>query len=141
MTLRDYVDVPWSISRSAAKILRGLGLVALGLASMGLFAIVSYGVTLRTREIGIRIGAGQPPIIRYVVRSALGMTLVGAIVGTATAIILVILIRSQLPMLPDVEARDFALPLVLLTVCAIVAALSPAHRAASIDPARTLRSD
>jgi ABC-type antimicrobial peptide transport system permease subunit len=135
--------VPFAISRSAATILRGLGFVALVLASVGLFAIVSYGVTLRTREIGIRlaIGAGQPAIIRDVVHSALGMTLVGTVVGTATAMSLLILIRSQLPMLPAMEARDFALPLVLLTASAIVAALSPAHRAASIDPARTLRSD
>jgi predicted permease len=143
MTLRAYADVPFAISRSAATILRGLGFVALVLASVGLFAIVSYGVTLRTREIGIRlaIGAGQPAIIRDVVHSALGMTLVGTVVGTATAMSLLILIRSQLPMLPAMEARDFALPLVLLTASAIVAALSPAHRAASIDPARTLRSD
>lgn len=143
VTLRAYADIPFAISRTSSHILRGLAVVALVLASMGLFAIVSYGVTLRTREIGIRlaIGADRWIIVRQVVRSALVMTLAGALAGTATAIMLVILIRTRLPMLPDVETADFALPVSLLAACAVVAALSPANRAASIDPARTLRSD
>jgi predicted permease len=143
ITLREYADVPFTITRVAAQILRGLGMVALVLASMGLFAIVSYSVTLRTREIGIRlaIGADRGIIVRQVVRSALAMTLAGAVAGTATATALVILIRSRLPMLPSIEFRDFVLPVSLLAISAVVAALSPANRAASIDPARTLRSD
>ena len=142
-TLRNYSGIAFAVTRSAAKILRWLGTVAILLASMGLFTIVSYGVTLRTREIGIRlaIGASRPVIVRQVVRSALGMTVIGAAAGMLTATALVILIRSQLPLIPAITPRDFALPVGLLTLCAIVAALSPAHRAASIDPARTLRSD
>jgi predicted permease len=142
-TLREYSGIAFAVTRSAAKILRWLGTVAIILATMGLFTIVSYGVTLRTREIGIRlaIGASRPLIVRQVVRSALGMTLIGALAGMVTATALVILVRSQLPLLPEISARDFVLPALLLTLCAIAAALSPAHRAASIDPARTLRSE
>jgi putative ABC transport system permease protein len=142
-TLREYADIPFTITRTAAQILRGLGIVALLLASMGLFAIVSYSVTLRTREIGIRlaIGADRTAIVGQVVRGALAMTFVGALAGTVAAAVLVILIRSGMPMLPTIGFQDFVVPVMLLAVSAIVAALSPASRAASIDPARTLRSD
>lgn len=142
-TLREYADLPFVITGTSAQILRGLGVVALVLATMGLFAIVSYTVTLRTREIGIRmaIGADRRIIVRQIIRSALGMTLAGAVAGTATATGLLILIRSRLPMLPQIAVSDFAWPVSLLAVSAILAALSPANRAASIDPARTLRSD
>jgi ABC-type antimicrobial peptide transport system permease subunit len=120
-----------------------LGAAALLLASMGLFSVVSYGVSLRTREIGIRIavGATRSRVIRLVLSGAFRLTVAGALVGIASAIAMVQVLRSRVAILPPATLMEFALPVLMLGACALVAGLLPARRAASVDPARTLRTD
>jgi putative ABC transport system permease protein len=117
--------------------------VALALASVGIYGVVSYGVTQRTREIGVRIAIGAEPraVIRLVLGQAVAMTTAGAGIGVLLALLSAKAIGT---LLYGVGPRD---PLVLLTVSgfllavALVAALAPALRAARIDPIRAIRVD
>jgi predicted lysophospholipase L1 biosynthesis ABC-type transport system permease subunit len=143
VTLQDHASVPFSISGSALKVTGVLGTAALLLASMGLFSVVSYGVSLRTREIGIRIavGATRQRVITLVLSGAVRLTVIGAVAGIASAIALATVLRSRLTVLPRPTLLEFVVPTLVLAACAIVAGLLPARRAASVDPSRTLRTD
>jgi predicted permease len=143
VTLQEHADVPFSISGSALKITGVLGVAALLLASMGLFSVVSYGVSLRMREIGIRVavGATRQRVMRLVLSGAVRLTMLGAAAGIASAMALVAVLRSRLTILPQATLPDVVIPALVLGACAVVAGLLPARRAASVDPARTLRTD
>lgn len=143
VTLDEHASVPFSISGSALKVLGVLGSAALLLASMGLFSVVSYGVSLRTREIGIRIavGATRQRVIALVLSGAARLSLIGGVVGIVSAIALAKVLRARLTILPQATLLEIAIPTLLLTACAIAAGLLPARRAAAVDPARTLRTE
>jgi len=117
--------------------------VALALASVGIYGVVSYGVTQRTREIGVRVAIGAAPwaVIRLVLGQAVAMATTGVGLGVVLALVSAKAISS---MLYGVGPRD---PVVLMGVSgfllavAFVAALAPALRAARIDPMRATRVD
>jgi hypothetical protein len=142
-TLLDHANVPFSISGSAVKITGVLGTAALMLASMGLFSVVSYGVSLRTREIGIRIavGATRQRVVALVLRGAVRLTIIGAVAGILSAIVMATMLRSRVIIIPRASLLEYAAPTLVLAACAIAAGLLPARRAASVDPSRTLRTD
>jgi predicted permease len=143
VTLKEYSGVPFFPSRSALIVLTILGSAALVLASMGLFSVISYGVAIRTREVGIRValGATRQQITAMFVGASLGLVLRGLIAGVIAAALFSIALRSRLERLPDAGLVEFALPALALAMAALAAGLIPAFRAASIDPARTLRED
>jgi len=142
-TLREATGVPFAISRSALEVLSVLGLAALLLASMGLFSVMSYAVSLRTREMGIRaaLGATGSRIVALILRGALRLVLAGTVAGVAAAMLMVMALRSRVPLLPAARVPEFGVPVLLLAVAALIAGLIPARRAARVDPARTLRTD
>ena len=142
-TLREATGVSFAISRSALQVLSVLGLAALLLASMGLFSVMSYAVSLRTREMGIRaaLGATGSRIVALILRGALRLVLAGTVAGMAVAMLMVMALRSRVPFLPAARAAEFAVPVLLLGISALIAGLIPARRAAQVDPARTLRTD
>ncbi|MEO7962851.1 MAG: FtsX-like permease family protein, partial [Gemmatimonadaceae bacterium] len=116
---------------------------ALVIAALGLFAVVSYLVNQRTREIGVRLalGGGRNGIARLVVGDALAMTAVGAGAGILVALVGAPLIQ---PLLFETSARDpasLALSAGTLLVVTIAAALFPARRASNVDPVVALRQD
>jgi predicted permease len=143
MTLREAASVPFAVSRSALGILAVLGLAGLLLASMGLFSVVSYGVSLRTREIGIRValGATGPGIAGLILGSAARLIAAGSAVGVVAALALTGALRSRMTFLPDARVAEYLLPALILAGSALLAGLLPARRAARVDPARTLRTD
>ena len=143
VTLYEHASVPFSISGSALKVTGVLGTAALLLASMGLFSVVSYGVSLRTREIGIRIavGATRQRVVALVLSGAVRLSIIGGVVGILSAIALVKVLRSRLSILPQATLVEIAIPTLLLAACAIAAGLLPARKAAAVDPARTLRTE
>ena len=142
-TLREATGVPFAISRSALQVLSVLGLAALLLASMGLFSVMSYAVSLRTREMGIRsaLGATGSAIVGLILGGAFRLVVAGTVAGAAAAALMVTALRSRIPLLPAANVAEFAVPALLLAVSAIIAGLIPARRAARVDPARTLRTD
>ncbi len=118
------------------------GLLALALASLGLYAVTAYNVARRTREIGIRmaLGADRARIIRDVVRSAMGHTTIGLVVGVPVALLSAGAIGTQLY---DIQPRDpvvLAGAAVVLLLSAVAAAVGPARRASRVDPTRALRA-
>jgi predicted permease len=143
VTLVEYSSVPFYISKSALKILTVLGVAGLMLASMGLFSVVSYGVSLRAREIGIRlaVGATRQRIISLVLRGAVQLAAFGALAGIVAAFAITTVMRSQMVILPRGSMLEYVVPTSVLALCAIVAGLVPARRAASVDPSRTLRAE
>jgi ABC-type antimicrobial peptide transport system permease subunit len=110
---------------------------------MGLFSVMSYAVSLRTREMGIRaaLGASRSLIVALVLRGALRLVVAGTVAGVVAAMLMVMVLRSRVPLLPTARAVEFAVPALLLAVSAVIAGLIPAGRAARVDPARTLRTD
>jgi putative ABC transport system permease protein len=125
----------------SALLLGGFSLVSLALAAVGIYGVLAYSVTERTREIGVRVALGADPgrILTLVLASGLRVVLFGALVGTAGALALTGLLKT---MLFGVKAHDpatFAMaPLVLIAV-ALLAAYLPAGRASRLAPVDALR--
>jgi putative ABC transport system permease protein len=118
-----------------------LGVIALVLASVGVFGVMSYSVSERAHEIGIRLslGAQTTDILRMILRSGMTLTLVGLAIGLPIAFALA---RTLASLLFGVEAADpfsfIGLPLILAAVSALACYL-PARRAARLDPLKALR--
>lgn len=127
----------------ATALFAAFGIIALGLAALGIFGVLAYLVEQRTREIGIRmaLGATSRTVTRLVVREALRMTLTGLAIGLVTA---VFASRLLADLLFEVEPAD---PLTLLAVTAVAAATGalagymPARRAARLQPMLALREE
>jgi predicted permease len=142
-TMDDQVASNFNLERLIARLTVAFGLVALLLACLGLYGITTYAVGRRTREIGVRmaIGATRGAVITTVLRGAFGQVLIGLAIGLPAAVWAGALLESRLY---GVSSHD---PLVLtagvgaLVMSAVVAALIPARRAATIDPVRALRME
>ena len=120
-----------------------LGLAALVLAASGLFSVVSYVVTQRQREIGIRmtLGADRASVLRMILRQALTPTAVGCVVGAAIAAAVAQVVRWGVHGAPAIDVVAFsAAALAMVTVMA-VASLIPARRATRVDPMTVLRQE
>lgn len=121
----------------------GLGAVALLLAMAGLYAVVAYVVSLRTREIGVRmaIGASRADIARLVVRQAARLVAVGALAGLALTLPLTYTLRSLFIGISPFDPLAFIPMMMALLVVSALASIVPARRAASIDPVSAIRAD
>jgi putative ABC transport system permease protein len=127
--------------RFATSVMLTFGMVAAVLASIGLFGVLSYGVAQRRRELGVRaaLGASRARLVGLVLRQALAATLIGVFAGLVAAASGAQFLRAVLFGIPPLDPVAFAIAPVLLMSVATVAALVPALRAASIDPATALR--
>lgn len=142
-TMAEVVADSIARPRVESVVLTAFGFIAITLACMGLYGIIAYSVTQRSREIGIRLalGATASDVFRSVVADGLRLTIVGLCLGLATVSFLVRYLRS---LLFEVQPGD---PLTLCSVVGLIAATSllacywPAHRATRIDPAVTLREE
>jgi len=140
-TLQAVVDTAVSPRRFVVMLLGGFALFALILASLGIYGVVSYSVSQRTQEIGIRmaLGASAGIVQASIVRQTLALAAVGMALGTAASWVLARLLKG---LLYSVTARDpatFLGMLVVLTSVAAVAGYLPARRASRIDPSVALR--
>jgi ABC-type antimicrobial peptide transport system permease subunit len=142
-SMEGWVEEAVSQPRFNAVLLEIFAGLALVLAMSGVFAVVSYAVTQRTHEIGIRgaLGATAPDIVAFVIGLGLRPVLAGALIGVAGAIAATRALKAQLFETSPLDPAVFAIVLPLLLVAAAAAALIPAQRAARIDPAITLRSE
>jgi len=119
------------------------GAMALALSLIGIYGVISYAVSQRTREIGIRLALGaQKGVLRWMfVRSALVLTGVGVVIGLGAAAALMRLMKTLLFGISPLDPLTFlAVPLILATAAALASYL-PARRAAGIDPVEALRAE
>jgi len=129
--------------RLIAQIVTAIGVFGSLLAAIGLYGVVAYSVSRRTREIGIRVavGANRTEVVRFFLRQGVVLTAIGIVAGIALALAASPLIGSQLV---DHNPRDplvfVAVPL-LLSAVSLLACVVPARRAARIDPLIALRHD
>jgi len=119
------------------------GAMALALSLIGIYGVISYAVSQRTREIGIRLALGaQKGVLRWMfVRSALGLTGVGVVIGLGVAAAVMRLMKTLLFGVSPLDPLTFlAVPLILATAAALASYL-PARRAAGVDPVEALRAE
>ena len=121
-----------------------LGLMGLGLAIVGLYGLVAYAVSRRTREIGIRmaIGAGQTDVLKLVLRQGMLLASVGLAVGLVASVAAGRLLTAAFPSGND--QRDFGALLIVIPIVLVVTSLAayiPARRASKINPTLALRQD
>jgi predicted permease len=142
-TMQEQVDVNFDQQRLLARLSGLFGVLALLLASIGLYGVMAYSVTQRTNEIGIRmaIGANRMHIATLILRSAFAQILLGLALGIPIAMVVGHLLRSRLYELDAIDPLSLLLPTGVLLLCALVASALPARRAASIEPLEALRNE
>jgi putative ABC transport system permease protein len=142
-TLRQRLSDATAGRRFNTALVSAFGLVALLLAGIGLYGVMAYAVTERTRELGIRIAIGAAPrqVRALVLRQGLAMAVAGIVLGIAGALALGGLLRGTLYGVAATDAVTFAaVPLVLLAVSALACEM-PARSATRVDPSVALRSE
>ncbi len=143
-TTMDDVVASASAQITFVSILLGIAaVVALILAAVGLYGVVSYVVSRRTREIGMRMAIGAEPgrVQRMVVTSSLGLVAAGLVVGIGLALATTRVLEGLLVGVEPTDAGVYAAAAGVLAVVATVASWLPARRASRIDPVRALREE
>jgi putative ABC transport system permease protein len=142
-TLQDAFAADVFVQRSLMTLLAIFAALALTLAAVGIYAVMSYAVAARTQEIGIRIalGAQRRSVVRMVVGQVVRLVLVGTAIGLAGALALGRVIASVLVGTEPSDPAAIVSVAILLAVVAVVAAYVPARRASRIDPVLALRSE
>jgi hypothetical protein len=142
-TLDEVVSASASAPRSLTILLLGFGVLAVGVGSAGVYSLIAYIVSWRTREIGIRLalGSSRLQIVRMVVRQSFLLALAGSAVGLAAAFASTRLLRGFLFEVSPFDPLTFCAVPLLMMLLALLAAWVPARRAASVDPMRALRTE
>jgi putative ABC transport system permease protein len=140
-TMSEVIGATTAPRRFNAWLLGVFAIVALVLAALGIYSVISYSIALRTQEIGIRmaLGARRPAILLMVLRKGMLLTLIGTVLGIAGAFVLT---RWMASMLFGVSASDPATYVIVVVVAlgaALLACSLPAHRATKVDPLVALR--
>jgi putative ABC transport system permease protein len=132
-----------SSRRFIVLVLSSFAAVALVLASVGIYGVISYGMTRRTNEIGVRmaLGARRHDILGMVIREGMAMTSLGIVVGVIGAVLLTRYLQSLLFGVEPTDPLTFLAVVVLFVAVAAGACFFPANRSMKIDPVRTLRHE
>jgi len=119
------------------------GAMALALGLLGIYGVISYAVTQRTREIGVRmaLGAQRDELKWMFVRSAMALTVAGVAIGLAAAALLTRLMKSLLFGISPLDPVTYVAVPIMLAAAAVLASYLPARRAASVDPVEALRAE
>jgi predicted permease len=140
-TMEDQLDESLAAQRVIASLSAFFGILATLLAAIGLYGVMAYTVTRRTREIGIRLalGAGRGNLLTLVMREVAVLTLVGVAIAIPAALALTRLVRSELYGIVPNDPLSIVLAALLLISVALLAGYIPANRATRVDPLRALR--
>ena len=138
-SMNQHVDTNLIFRKIPAQMFSVLGPMLLVLAAVGIYAVVSYSVSLRTREIGVRlaVGATAQRVVRTFVGESLSIALAGGLIGWSIAF----LVASDFLPAERMDLTVFAVVPVILMAVAALACWVPARRAAKVDPAVTLRAE
>jgi predicted permease len=139
--LAEYTEVATFGQKVAANLMGALGLMCLLLAASGLYSVMSYSVSQRVPEIGIRVAMGARPrnVIGMIVGQGMVLALAGMLAGAAAAFTVTRLVASMLFRVDASDPATFGLALGFLGLVALIATWLPAYRATRIDPMQALR--
>jgi predicted permease len=142
-TMQDIYGQSMARTSFTLTMLAIAGSMALALSIIGIYGVISYAVSQRTREIGIRLalGAQKSALSWMFVRSALAMTAAGVVIGICAAAGLTRLMRSLLFAISPLDPLTFATVPLVLAAAALLASYLPARRAAAVDPVVSLRAE
>ena len=140
-TMTDVIGATTAARSFNALLLGAFAAIALLLAALGIYSVISYSITLRTQEIGIRmaLGAPRPAILLMVLRSGIALTLTGAAIGLAGALALTRWMSSMLFGVSPSDPLTYAVVLLIALGAALLACWVPARRATRVDPLVALR--
>ncbi len=141
--VEDYAEFQLGPFRAIAALAGVLGLLALGLAAVGLYGVMSFLVGQRTREIGIRVALGATPrdVVLLFLRRGAGLVITGLVCGLAGGAAITRLLEGALVDLSPLDPPAFAAVSLFLTTVALAACYVPARRATKVDPLVALRAE
>ena len=139
----ELLQVATARQRFSMSLLTLFGVLALVLATVGVYGVVAYGVTQRTRELGIRLalGARASSVQAMVLWQGLGLTLTGLVLGLVGALALSRLLTTLLYGVSPTDPRVIGMAVLVLALVSVIACLIPAIRATRVDPIEALRSE
>ena len=140
-TMEDLLSDSVARPRFRTFVFLVLGTLAIVLAVTGIYGVISYLVSQRTREIGIRValGAQRRTVLHLIIREGMGLALVGAVIGLIAAFVLTRLMAGLLFEVGATDPLTFGLITILLLLVSLAACWIPARRAAKVDPLVALR--
>jgi len=141
--VRDLVRQTVAQDVLVTRVTTVFGLLALGLAALGLYGVTAYATSQRTGEFGLRAALGAEPgdVMRMILREAVSLVMIGIVVGVPIGLVATRLIRERLFGVGPVDLPSFAMAIGVLTVASLVASYVPARRASRVGPLTALRSD
>jgi putative ABC transport system permease protein len=139
----ERIDESMAQRKMILLVLGAFAVIAVVLAVGGIYSVMSYSVSQRTREFGIRraMGAQRTEILSLVMRSALRLTAIGVAIGAVCSIALSRLMSSMLFNLEPTDPATLSITALSLALVALVACLLPTYRAANVDPLVALREE
>jgi putative ABC transport system permease protein len=142
-TMRQRINDATVRARFNVILLTAFAVIAIVLAAVGIYGVMSFAVRQRTNEIGIRmaLGARSEDVVRHVVRQASILILIGTAIGLAGALAVTRVLSSALYEVQPYDPQTYAAIVMILVAAAILASYVPARRASTIDPSITLRMD
>jgi ABC-type antimicrobial peptide transport system permease subunit len=143
MTDRIHSSQSAYLHRCSAILVGGFAMLALILSVVGLYGVVAYSVSRRTREIGVRmaLGAHRSTVYKLVLKEAGWLTVAGIGIGLASSVAAATLMRSLLFGTQAWDAMTLSSVAVVLALAALLASFLPARRAASVNPVEALRAE
>jgi macrolide transport system ATP-binding/permease protein len=143
ITMQEQLDRSTSAQMAAVTLVGILGALALVLAAIGLYGVMSYAVSQSTRELGLRmaLGAGASDLLRLVLSRGLALTGAGVLLGAATALLLTRLLGNLLYKVSPRDPLAFGCAFAVMALVSVAACLLPAWRAARTDPMRAMRTE
>jgi predicted permease len=141
LSLSEHIDRSLVRQKLVARLASFFGLLALLLACVGLYGVLSYSVALRTSEIGIRmaLGAGTADVLKLVLKNGVALTLIGVALGVSGAFALTRVIAGLLFGVKPTDPITFVAVSAAMIVVALIACFIPARRATKVDPLVALR--
>jgi ABC-type antimicrobial peptide transport system permease subunit len=142
-SFQQQIAARFTEERLISRLTTLFGVLALMLATIGLYGVTAYGVVRRTSEIGIRmaLGAERGSVVAMILRGAMLQTAIGLVIGAPVAMLCVRFVKSQLYEITSANATVMVFAIATLALAACIAGVIPARRAASIDPVQALRTE